>query len=215
MIRLPSPRAVVALALAAALAACSPLPAKRTSAQIYTAEPRIAVDEGWPQVTWQLVVVRPVASQLLDSNRIAVRPRPGQLQVYRDAVWVESAPNLVQNAILRGFEDSGRIVAVGRPGTGLRADYSLSLDLRRFETDYPADGGAPQVRVEIRARLLDAVSNQVLASRTFAAATPLSDTATPAAVAAFEPTLGQVAQDIVGWTLVTGEANAQSVMRRR
>lgn len=215
MTRLPLPRAVAALAIAAALAACSPLPAKRTSTQIYTAEPRIALDEAWPRVTWQLVVVRPVASQLLDSNRIAVRPRPGELQVYKDAVWTESAPSLVQSAILRGFEDSGRITAVGRPGTGLRADYSLSLDLRRFETVYPAGGGLPEAQVEIRARLIDAASNRVLSSRGFAAATPLSGTSTQEAVEAFEPSLSRVVHDIVGWTLIAGEANAQSVMRRR
>lgn len=215
MTRTTPTRRLPALALALLAVACSPLPAKHSATRIFSPEPRIEADAAWPRVTWQLAVVRPAAPQLLDSNRIAVRPLPGELQVYKGAVWSDTAPSLVQNAIVRGFEDSGRIVAVGRPGTGLRADYSLSLDLRHFETVYPADGGAPQVQVEIRARLLDAANSQVLASRGFSAAVPLHDTAVDAAARAFEPALAQVVREIVGWTLVAGEANAQRVLRRR
>lgn len=211
MTRQPA-RIALALALLGGLAACSPLPPKNSSTRIYAPQPQIAVDASWPQVGWQLSVARPIANPLLDSNRIAVRPEPGQFQVYKNAAWADDAPSLVQNALLRGFEDSRRIIAVGRPGSPLRPDYVLDLDLRHFETVY-ADAGAPKVRIELQARLIAVRGNRVVAARRFVAEQAPSGVEVPAVAAAFETALGRLVGDVVGWTLVSGEASAQSVGR--
>ena len=190
------------LPMLVAVSACGILPEKEAIA-LYAPEARITADPAWPKVDWQLQVPRPHAPELLDSPRIVVRPVPGELQVYRGAVWTQPAPDLLQDTLLRAFEDSGRITGVARRGSGITGDYELLLDLRRFDSDYAP--GAPAAVVEVGAKLVSARSNQVVASRAFRATAPASATDVGAVSRAFEAALGQVATEVVGWTLVEGE----------
>lgn len=200
-------RGVFALALGATLAGCGILPEKETIA-LYAPEARIQADPAWPTVAWQLQVPRPHAAELLDSPRIVVRPVPGELQVYKGAVWTQPAPDLLQDTLLRAFEDSGRITGVARRGSGVTGDYDLLLDLRRFDSDYAA--GGPAAVVEIGAKLVGTRSNQVVASRAFRATAPASATDVGAVSRAFEQALATVATELVGWTLAEGERNHAS-----
>src|SRR3546814_4261439 len=106
-----------------------------------------------PGVQWQLVIDRPLSDPALDSPRIAVRPHPNELQSYAGARWTAAAPDIVETALLRRFQDSGRIVAVGRARDALRADYVLQLDLRAFESVYDGDGGAPHAHIALYATM--------------------------------------------------------------
>jgi cholesterol transport system auxiliary component len=191
----------VALA-ALLLAGCGILPEKEPIA-LYAPEVRVQAEPAWPNVDWQLQVPRPHAAELLDSPRIVVRPVPGELQVYKGAVWTQPAPDLLQDTVLRAFGDSGRIRGVGRRGSGITGDFELLLDLRRFDSDYAA--GGPAAVVEVGAQLVATASSQVVARRTFRASAPAAATDVGAVSRAFGQALGSVATDLVGWTLVEGE----------
>lgn len=199
---------IVAAAAMAMLAACSIIP-ETTPLSIYAPDPRIQADPAWPTVDWQLVVPRPNASALVDSPRIAVRPVPGELQVYKGAVWTQPAPEIVQDAVVHGFEDSGRIQGVARPGEGISADYQLQLDIRRFDSDYGADG-TPAATIEIGAKLVAGDSNQVVAAKLFRHTAPAAATDIGHVAAAFEQALGSATGAIVGWTLAEGQRDAGS-----
>lgn len=175
--------------------------------------PRLSVpaQDEWPTVSWPLVVIKPLASDALDSTRIAVRPQPGTLQVYKGAVWSDPVPDLLQTQLVRAFEDSGRIIAVGRQASGMRGDFALLLDIRQFESVYADPAQAPAATIEVQAKLLAHPSSRVLASKTFRVAVPASDAKVPAVMAAFDGAMTQAIGEIVGWTLATGQANAQSV----
>jgi len=171
----------------------------------------VAANPEWPSVSWPLVVIKPLASDALDSTRIAVRPQPGTLQVYKGAVWSDPVPDLLQTQLVRAFEDSGKIVAIGRQASGVRGDFALLLDIRQFESVYADPAQPPAATIEIQAKLLANPSSRVLASKTFRIAVPASDEKMPAVITAFESAMTQTLSEIVGWTLVTGQANAQSV----
>ena len=180
------------------------------SITVYAPQVSVPAQTTWPSVSWPLVVMKPSASDALDSPRIAVRPQPGTLQVYKGAVWSDPVPDMLQTAVVRAFEDSGKITAVGRQGSGMRGDFALMLDLRRFEADY--DGAAvPSAVIEVQAKLLGHPSSRVLAARTFRVAVPAADKEVPAVVAAFEGGMEQMLAEMVAWTLTTGEANSQNV----
>jgi cholesterol transport system auxiliary component len=196
-------RAVGAMTLVFALAGCGLIPEKEPLA-LYSPAAKVAPDPAWPSVQWQLQIPRPLASELVDSPRIVVRPAPGELQVYKGAVWAEPAPDLVQDAVLHAFEDSGRIGGVARRGSGISGDYELLLDLRRFESDY-AGGAAPRAEVEITAKLIANRSNMVVANRTFRQSAQAGGTAVGSVAQAFDGALSAVVADIVGWTLVEGQ----------
>lgn len=195
---------------AVALGGCSILSSgTREPATIFAPDVRVAPDPAWPQVTWQLTIVKPSASRLVDSPRINVRPTPPELQVYKGASWAQPATDMVEGTVVRAFEDSGRITGVGRASDGIRADYRLVLDLRRFESDY-AGQALPSATIELSAKLLHSSDQRVVASRTFLVAKPASTTDVTAVAAAFEQALQQASHDLVGWTLQTGQQDALS-----
>jgi cholesterol transport system auxiliary component len=201
-------RTVLGAALVASLAACSLLGGSRDPVTIYAPDPRIPADPAWPEASWQLSINRPEAARIVDSPRIAVRPSPGELQVYKGAAWARTPSEQLQDVVLRTLEDSRKIAAVARQGSGIAADYKLEMDLRRYEADY-AGGAVPAATIEVNAKLLRSIDQDVVASRTFLQAVPAAGTDTALVAQAFGQALAAIGHDIAGWTLASGNAREQ------
>jgi cholesterol transport system auxiliary component len=199
-------RTVLGAALVASLAACSILGGSREPVTIYAPDPRIPTDPSWPEAAWQLSIGRPEAARIVDSPRIAVRPSPGELQVYKGAAWAKTPSEQLQDTVLRTLEDSQKIAAVARQGSGIAADYKLEMDLRRFEADY-AGGAVPAATIEVNAKLLHSIDQDVVATRTFLQAVPAAGTDTAQVAQAFEQALAAIGHVIAGWTLASGNAH--------
>lgn len=198
------------------LGGCSILDSKQTDpVTIYSPQIRVAPDPAWPTVNWSLVIAKPTAARVVDSPRISVRPAPGELQVYKGAAWAQPATDLLQDAVQRVLEDSGRIAAVSSADAGILGDYRLVMDVRRFESDY-AGQAAPAATIEISAKLVQQRSQRVVASRTFLQAEPAGGTEVPQVAAAFEHSLTRITHDLAGWSLQQGQADAaaQAPLRR-
>ena len=203
---LRSSAAALSLAL---LASCSVLGSQqRDPVTIYAPRVTIAPDPSWPSVTWQLAISKPNAARVVDSPRIAVRPVPGELQVYKGVTWSQPSTDLVEDTVLRALEDSGKIGAVARTGSGIRADYKLVMDLRRYEADY-AGSTVPSATIELTAKLLHTTDQRIVASRTFLQVHPSTGIEVAQVASAFNQALGKVGADVAGWVLTTGEADAR------
>ena len=203
---LRAPLRLTALAALLALSGCGLLP-KSESIALYRPEPRLATDPTWPKADWQLQIARPGTDASIDSARILVRPRAGELQVYKGAAWTQPAPDIVLDAMMRAFTDSGRFAGVARRGEGISPRYELLLDLRRFESDY-ADGSMPTVRIALGARLVHNIDNRIVATRLFEADVPADGTGVAHINRAFERGLGEVSTGMIGWVLEEGGRNA-------
>lgn len=204
-----------ALPLLFALGGCSILGGKQKEpTTLYAPDPRVQADPSWPSVDWQLSISNPEAARMVDSLRIAVRPSPEEVQVYKGASWAKMPTDMVEDAVLRALEDSGKIPAVARQGSGIAADYKLVMDLRRFESDY-SGSATPNAVIELNVKLLHSAGGQdVVASRTFVQSVPAASTAVPDVVDAFNRGLGQVAHDVAGWTLVSGDAHQRAAHKK-
>lgn len=197
--------------LLVALGGCA-LFGSKAETTLYAPDPRIPADPAWPKVAWQLSIEHPEAARVVDSLRIAVRPTPGELQVYKGASWAKTPSEQLEDVLLRGLEDSQKIAAVAREGTGLVADYTLVTDLRRYEADY-AGGNVPKATIEVNAKLLYTPGQDIVASRTFLQAVPAAGTTVPQVAQAFDQALGAIGHDIAGWTLTEGEAHRHADTR--
>lgn len=194
----------------AALSGCSVLSTtQRDPVTIYSPDVRVPADPAWPSADWSLVIAKPTAARVVDSPRISVRPVPGELQVYRGASWAQPATDLLQDAVQRTLEDSGRIRAVASSEAGILGDYRLVMDLRRFEADY-AGQSTPSAVVEVSAKLVQSRDQRVVASRTFLQTKPAGGTEIAQVANAFEASLSAVTHDIVGWVLGNGQADTQA-----
>src|SRR5690606_8198446 len=131
----PRPRRAARLfapLLLASLAGCSLLGGgdERERSTVYAPDPRVVIDPSAPAADWQLSLSPPLGARAIDSFRIAVRPTPNELQVYRGAAWAKTPTDMLQDALLRALEDSGKVPAIARQGAGVTADYKLVIDLR-------------------------------------------------------------------------------------
>ncbi|HZX78346.1 MAG TPA: ABC-type transport auxiliary lipoprotein family protein [Lysobacter sp.] len=196
------------------LAGCSILSDKpRSTSTIYAPDPQVQADPAWPKVQWQLVLAPPTSPRIFDSLRMAVRPTPGELQVYRGAQWARPPSDMLQDTLLRTLEDSGRITAVARQGSGMAADYRLLLDIRRFESDYTHGNGTPAATIEVSAKLVHVASQRIAAARVFHQATPAASTSVADVSNAFERSLAMLGHDLAGWTLTSGQAHNATLPR--
>ena len=203
--------ALLACAVSASmlLGACSLLGSPKDAATIFAPDPRVPADPSWPNVNWSLTITQPTAAHVLGGMRITVAPVPGELQVYKGAVWAKPPGEQLTDTVLHALEDSGKIAAVARQGSGIAADYRLVMDLRRYEADY-AGAAVPKATIEVNAKLLHAPQQDVVASRTFLQAVPAGSTDVASVAQAFESALGAVAHDMAGWILVSGNAHEHS-----
>jgi cholesterol transport system auxiliary component len=108
---------------------------------------------------------------------------------------------MVQTLLVESFENTGRIVAVARKSTDLRADYVLKTDLREFQAEYSGEG-PPIVFVRLNAKLIKMPQRTIIASfkserRVQAASTSLIDI-----IQSFDQALGKALKSIVEWALV-------------
>jgi cholesterol transport system auxiliary component len=195
-----------ALALVLTLTACSVLP-KREPTTVFVPTHAAATVTGpnvtWPNVAWSLLIPKPEASDWLDTERIAVRHGAGNVQVYKGASWSDPVPELVQSTLLRGFEDSQKILTVGRPGGGVKGRFQLLTEVRAFESDYSS--GSPVALIELQAKLVDNRDGAVVASRNFRDTEAAGSEDVDAVVEAMSRVLDRTTAQVVGWTLAEGE----------
>ncbi|MCT8991063.1 ABC-type transport auxiliary lipoprotein family protein [Chelativorans sp. SCAU2101] len=147
----------------------------------------------------QLLVPEPAAIALFDGENIAIRRADGALQVLRGARWSDRLPRLVQDELVKAYQQSGRVGGVGRPGEGLAIDYQIIVDIRAFEVR--VGSGSDHAHVELFVRILDDRNGTVRASRGFAASVPITGEGSQALVAALDQAFGLVTNQIVDWSL--------------
>jgi cholesterol transport system auxiliary component len=194
----------VLLVAAFALAGCTlegMLSSGAPAPSLYVLTPKSTFSGDLPNVDAQLVVEVPIASEGLNTHRIALRDSPLTLDFFANARWTERAPQMVQTLLVESFENTGKIVSVARQGVDLRADYALKTELREFQAEYSSRAEAPQVWVKLNAKLVRMPARVIVASRTFEARYAAAGTRMDDVILAFDDTLNKVLKKTVVWTM--------------
>lgn len=194
------------LAVPGLLTGCADIiPGQSPPPELYRLTPKSTFPEGLPTADWQLVLSVPSADAALDTTRIALMLQPTRIEYYARAGWTDRAPSMVQTLMLESFENSEKIVAVGRRAIGLRADFELKTELREFQAEY--FDGPIRAHVAVNAKLVRAAERAIVGQATFEAIeeAPVDDL--PVVVQAFDAALGSVLKRLVEWTLLIGEEN--------
>lgn len=201
----------LAVALVAVSGCSSIIPgADRDPPELFDLSPKSTFAPDLPKVNWQLIVERPVAAAGLSSSRIALKRHPLRLEYYAKTTWTDIAPKMVQTLMVESFENSGRIVAVGRESAGLRSDFILKTEMREFQAEYSdglknsAKSNAPRVRIRISAKLVLMPQRIIVAGKTIEKVVSAESNSMSAIVRAFDRALGKALKNLVAWTLRTG-----------
>jgi cholesterol transport system auxiliary component len=186
------------------LAACTGIiPGTGEPLKLYTLTPKSTYEGAVPEVDWQLVIETPIAPAGINTNRIALSHSPITLDYFAGATWTDSAPAMVQTLLVESFENTGRIVAVGRESVGLRADYVLKIELREFQAEYASPDTPPTVHIRIISKLVRMPVREIVASHMTERKAVAAANTLDGVVAAFDEALGPVLKDVVVWTLTS------------
>ena len=202
--RLPTARISrrwLGVATALILVGCASLLGLPTALHLYRITPKSTYPSNLPRLRTQILIDVPLAPAGLDTSRIALTRSAVSIDYFADSAWTESVPLLVQTALLESFENSGAIVAIDRESIGLRADLILKTEIRHFEAVYDSPNGAPEIWVEIIARLVDPAGRNILAHASFERRQRAAANDIPQIVLAFDEAVGAVMADIVVWTV--------------
>ena len=192
------------LLLLFALPGCSGLvnlPGSGPAPDLYDLTPKSSFAPESPAVNVQLVIEVPTAPRGLDTDRIALRPAPTQLQYFAGSRWSDRAPKMVQTLLVESFENSGKIVAVGPQAVGLRSDYVLKTDLREFQAEYFKPDTPPEIRVRLNLKLIKMPDARIVASQNFERVIAAPGNNTIDIVNSFDEALGKVLRRSVEWSL--------------
>jgi len=192
---------------ALALAGCeSVLPGAGPSPRLYRLTPKSTFPDGTPSVDWQLLVETPYASASLNTLRIGLMPAPTQFDYYALANWTDRAPLMVQSLIVESFENSGRIVAVGRDAVGLKPDFILKTDMREFQAEAYRTPGVHEPRIAFGLKLVEMPDRLIVASTSIERRATASPEKLSGIIEAWDEALGSALKEMVSWTLEAGEA---------
>jgi cholesterol transport system auxiliary component len=167
---------------------------------IYPVRPTFAAAKG-EKVSWALAILRPDVPGGLDSDRIALTQTDGSLDYYAKATYPDRVSPIVQQALLDGFEASGRIDAVAPEQTALHADYNLVTEVKDFAAHYSQPDGIPSVTVTLTAKLTTTHGRAIVSTFTATQTATASANSAAAAAQVLQQALGTCVTQIVGWTL--------------
>ena len=200
----------IAALLAFALGGCSlPSLGSGPPPDLYVLSPKSTFSDDIPAVAWQLVVEEPSTAKGIDTDRIAIAPQPLEVKYFGGARWADRAPRMVQQLLIQSFENTKKIVSVGRQSIGLRSDFVLKTELREFQAEKTPEGGTV-VRVRVNLKLVRPVLGQIIASESFESVKPAASESIPDIVQSFDDAVGAVLKRAVAWTLKAGEENKKA-----
>lgn len=198
-------RAVLPLLLAAiVLPGCvSVLPEAAPAAPRYLIDPVAFEASSEPPVEWSIAVEDPMATRVYDNTKIALVREPGRVEYYANGEWADRAPRLVQAALIRSFENNGRILGVGDRTSLPISNFVLQTDIRAMQAEY--EGAQATAHFSVFVRLGNGRS-RIFAAKLFEAKVPAERGDVASIAAAFDSAVGAVIGDIVDWSIE--EANA-------
>ena len=195
--------AAAVLLLAMTVTACAAIPGLGPAPNIYELAPKTTFRLDLPKVDWQLDVEEPLANGGLDTNRIALLTSPIEVKYFANSRWIDRAPKLWQTLLVESFENTGKIVGVGRESAGLRSDYTLKSELRQFQAEYSGDNPIPTIRVRLNVKLVVEPREDIIAFRNFEYTVVASGGDIQSVILAFNEATNKVLRQVVEWTLTT------------
>jgi cholesterol transport system auxiliary component len=142
-----------------------------------------------------IAIGRPDVAPGLDTDRIAVL-KGRELDYFRGTRWGGSVSALVQALLVSSLQDQQLFRSVTAEQARVASDYMLDIEIRDFQAEYAAAGGAPTVRVALLGRLIRIRDRELVDTLSVSATGVAVDNRLNAVVATFETVSQQVASEL-------------------
>ncbi len=141
-----------------------------------------------------LLVAVPRAAAGLDTRLMAYQRTPLRTEHYTASEWLDTPPRLLAPLLVRAAEATGAFRVVLLAPAGAATSWRLETELLRLQQNFGT--GPSQLRLTLRAVLVDASSRAVLAAQAFDASVPAPSEDAAGGVAAARMAALQVARDL-------------------
>lgn len=155
--------------LALILSACSILPQPGEPTKKYTLQsvkPDAFIYSGILR-PHQLIVDLPMLYPPIDNVRVALKPQEQTIDYYADVEWADRLGLLLQESLIYSLQNADKLRGVSRPTEGIRADYALKTEVRKFYIDQSDKTHASAAQVEYMVHLVKLPERHIVASRQF------------------------------------------------
>lgn len=115
--------------------------------------------------TRTLLVAVPRAAAGVDTRGIVYVRQVHTVEIYAQSQWVDTPAQMLQPLVVRALEQTGAFRAVLRAPSAASADLRLDIELLRLQQDFTVTPS--QVRLSLRATLVDTSSRRALEWREF------------------------------------------------
>lgn len=173
------------------------LESDKEAPEVYRLAGVVLADRGEP-LALALAVAPPRASAALDTERIAVVRPDSRFDYFSGVRWAESAPQMLQQLLVRALADDGRFATVVAAPSRVPADLTLDVELRSFEAVYAGEAGVPLVRVEMQVTLVDVRKAKRLASFLVRTESTAADNRRTAVLESFERATAEALLETAG-----------------
>lgn len=159
--------------------------------------PRVMTVTSPKPARFQLVIDEPTATRSLETDRIMIKPGGAQVAYYKDAVWSDRLPHLIQARMIEAFQNTGLVSAVGSRADRLDADIEMASQLRAFHIEI--NGGQAQAYASLYVKIIDGDSGRMISSRGFDYRVSTSATNVNQMVTSLNEAFDQVLRKAVPW----------------
>ncbi|MES2714253.1 MAG: ABC-type transport auxiliary lipoprotein family protein [Pseudomonadota bacterium] len=144
-----------------------------------------------------LLVTIPRAAPGLDTRLMAYQRQPQRIDHYAASEWLDTPPRLLAPLLVRALEASGAFGVVLLAPAAASTRWRLDTELLRLQQNFGP--GPSQLRLTLRAVLVDSANRTVLAAREFDTSLPAASEDAAGGVAAAQRAALQVARDLAGF----------------
>lgn len=154
------------------------------------------------------LAIQPISGDpLADSTVLVFSRRAGERAMYQFASWSERPSRRISQLAEQRLEARGRFASVTQLGQPVHTDWLLTLALENMVHDVSRTPG--QVQISMRAELIRRADRIRVGQRVFAASSPATEAAAPAAVAAFAVATADLLDQLADWVEATVAANSK------
>ena len=191
-------RLLCLVAIVLSISACSVLNPP-SEPNTYVLDARVDAPPNIRRSQQVLLVALPRAEPGFDSLRIAYTRTPLALNYYSKSQWADTPARMLTPLLVRALEQSGRFRAVITQPTPALADLHLETQLIRLQQEFLQQPS--QVRLTLRAQLLDNDQRRVIASQLFEAVAPAPSEDAYGGVQAANQAVAELLKQILAFVL--------------
>jgi len=154
-----------------------------------------------------LLISQPRAAAGLDTRWIAYQRQPQRLEYYTASEWLDTPARLLAPLLVRAAEGRNAFGVVLLAPAAASTRWRLDTDILRLQQNFGA--GPSQLRLTVRAVLVDTQNHTVLATREFDASVPAPSDDAAGGVAAAQRAALQLAQALADFCATATAAAAR------